>query len=596
MVSGILVAILLVAGLIGFVVLIVGSLTRVGRSNDGIDAVSVRRFFQYVLLAVLYMVVAIGISDLVGRAFGAPVPEWQDGSQILARGLTFVGVGLPLAALLTWWTWRKQRSNPAEAKSVLYSLYLTITALVTLGFAVSGLVDVVRVAIGDTRLDVEALGVFLGWGLVWFGHWFAARHTLDESAGAPHVLLGSLMGLGIASAGIVTTLGTSLDLLFRPGLSLNPIYGIADGVSVLLAGALVWSLYWLGSAARLSRSPLWLAYVLPIGVGGGLILTLVAASRTLWTVLVWFFGDVGGRSASQHFDTTTMEFAAVLVGLLIWWYHRAVFGELGGKRTEVQRIYEYLVSGIALVAAASGVGTMLVALIEASTPGTDSGMTVMNTLLAAVTLLIVGVPVWWVFWRRIRLAEAADPATEVASITRKIYLVALFGVAGIAAVVALLVATYLLVTDIVAGHAGLATLRSIRYGLGVLAGTAAVSAYHGAVFRQDRALGIPAQPSVHGTGPRSVVLVGAADPDLGRYLSRATGARVELWGRLDEPSLPWDSETLLAALASYTDQDVLVTWVGDTAEIMVVDRSGRQDANPVVPDAPVPEASDESEA
>ena len=67
--------------------------------------------------------------------------------------------------------------------------------------------------------------------------------------------------------------------------------------------------------------------------------------------------------------------------------------------------------------------------------------------------------------------------------------------AGVAAVVALLVAAYAFFRDLVDAQLGTATLRAMRYGLGVLVASAAVSAYHGAVFRQDRQIDVPDRPS-----------------------------------------------------------------------------------------------------
>ncbi|RPF27068.1 hypothetical protein [Georgenia muralis] len=86
--------------------------------------------------------------------------------------------------------------------------------------------------------------------------------------------------------------------------------------------------------------------------------------------------------------------------------------------------------------------------------------------------------------------------------------------AGVAAVVALVVAAYLLPEDLLAGELSGDTARDMRYALGVLVATAAVSAYHGSVFRQDREL-VPPTPELL-AGPRSVVLVGPADDHLAR--------------------------------------------------------------------------------
>ena len=575
MAISIFITIFVLALVVGLLVLVVSAARRRGAGGAGVDARSVRRFFQYVLLYALVVVVGIGLTELLSRLFGARPAEYSDDGYLLAQALAFVLVGSPLALLLAWWTWRSHRTDRSEGESTFFAAYLTLAALTGIFMAATSLQGVIFQAVNDARLDADAAGGLVAWGALWWVHWVAARRSLDDERGSPHLLLGSVLGLALAVGGLVLTLGTSIDMLIRQDVVGRPLAGLAEGGGLLVAGALVWLRYWVTTASRLPRGTLWLTFVLPVGVGGGLVLSLVGASRLLWSMLVWFLGDRLDRTASEHFEGAAFEVAFLAIGLLVWWYHRTVLGEDGGVRGEIRRVYEYLVAGIALVAAAIGVGTVLVALIEAVTPGVDLGLTVRNTLLAAVTLLLVGVPVWWVFWRRIRAAMAAEPTGEAASLTRRIYLIVLFGVAGIAAVVALIAVAFTFFQDAVNAQLGAATLRSMRYGLGVLVGTAAVSAYHGAVFRQDR--GVAAVPG-RVDGPRSVVLVGAAHGDLERAIARATGARVELWGRLDAPAPEWDEDAVLAALEGHAGQHVLVIADGGAPRVLVVDPTGTRSA------------------
>ncbi len=597
MLSGILGVIFGLAFFVGLLVLVVSAARRRGRTHDGVDARSIRRFFQYVLLFALFVVAAVGLAELLGRLFGATSEYWEDDAYLLAQALAFVFVGLPLAGALAWWTWRRHRSDAAERESTLFAAYLTLTALTAVFVAATSLQTLVVTAVQDARPDADAAGGLLAWGALWLGHWLAARRSLDVDRGTPHLLLGSLVGLAFTVAGLVMTLGILLDLVLRPDV-VRYGSGLAEGGGLLLSGALVWGVYWLADGVRLPRRTLWLAYVLPVGVGGGLVMALVAASRLLWSVLVWVVGDRFGRTASEHFESAAVELVAFLVGLGVWGYHRSVLGASraeptapptrpapvgqppalesdaeaagprptgGAARSEVRRVYEYLMAGIALIAAAFGVGTILVAVIEAVTPGVDAGLTVRNTALAAVTLLAVGVPVWWLYWRRIRAAIAVEPGPEAASLTRRVFLVVLFGVAGVAAVVALIAVALTFFQDLVSGATGASTLREARYGLGVLVATAAVSGYHGAVFRRDRTLTAGAgRPA----GPRSIVLVGAADPGLEHVLARATGARVEGWLLLGEDPPPWDADAVLAALDGRVGDDLLV--IGDGAGLRVL--------------------------
>ena len=68
-----------------------------------------------------------------------------------------------------------------------------------------------------------------------------------EEKSIAHVLLGlSLFG----AAGLVITLGTSLDLLLRPEAVGRPLGVLGEGASTLIVGALIWVRYW---APRPSR-------------------------------------------------------------------------------------------------------------------------------------------------------------------------------------------------------------------------------------------------------------------------------------------------------------------------------------------------------
>ena len=224
-------------------------------------------------------------------------------------------------------------------------------------------------------------------------------------------------------------------------------------------------------------------------------------------------------------------------------------------RTEVRRVYEYLMAAIGLVAAAVGLTLLVVSGIEAAVgPETAVlGVSAVNTLLLAGTLLVVGSPVWWSFWSRIRRAAAAEPAVELASPARRIYLLVLFGVGAMAAVVALLVGVYVFFEDLVTGTVGPETLREMRVPIGILLSTGAIAGYHGAVYRAGRRI-LPR--AAH--GPDYVLLVGPPDPEIAHAVAHETGGRVQAWTAEDGGS-PWTVDEVMAALgASPAADEVLV--------------------------------------
>ncbi len=547
------------------VVIIVLALRKRGETTSaGGGTSSVRRFFQYLLLFALTVVAAIGIADLLGRALGAD----SSAGETLAQPLSFALVGLPLACLIAWWTRRTIRRDPREAAASAYGFYLTLIAWTSLVVAMVALQALLSHAL-RAEFDGGALAMLVVWGPVWLLHWSLARR-LGDARNWPHLLLGSLIGLATATIGLGLLLSSSLEILQLEGsgeLTLGTGVRLAEYGATFATGALVWIRYWATAAARLPRSTPWLVFVLPIAVGGGLLTALVAVSLLLWQVLVWLLGDLFGVGARQHFADSPRAFAFTVVGLLLWWYHGAVLAETKESRTEVRRVYEYLVSAIGLLSSAAGVGMVIVAVIEAFTPGLDLGMSVTNTLLGALTLLVVGVPVWLLFWGRIERARARDPITETTSPTRRIYLVLLFGIVGVAAVVALIVAVFFLLEDVFEGTTSGETVRSMRFAVGVLVTAAAVSAYHWSVHREDRKVALPESP----TGPRSVVLVGAPFPGLERSLAHATGARVELLARADGMAPVWSEEALLAVLRNHPGEDLLVI-AGEDLDVVVLDR------------------------
>lgn len=532
--------------------------THGGRPADGH---TVREFFQYLLLFGLLVVVGIGLAGLLARMLGAGQILVADEAQ-LARSLAFTVVGVPIYAAVALWTRRSFAADPGEARSFGWAFYSTVATLTALVVAMTSGAQVLAWVVGLEAYDSSALATFLVWGALWAAHWWVDRRVTPADRAQTHHLVGSLIGLGFAATGLGGLLAGALRILL--GLDGTDLLVEGDdplrqGLVTLLVGAPVWALYWLAMALRGRRDLHWVAYVLLAGVAGGLVTAVVAASTLLYTVLVWLVGDPASAAAADHFADAPAAAGATAVGVLVWAYHRAVLGQAGAEgRTEVRRVYDYLMAGIGLAAAAVGLATVIVALIEAIAGSGDvlvGGTSTGNTLLAAATLLLVGAPVWWLYWRAAQAAATAEPTTELLSPTRRVYLFVLFGVGGVAAVIALLVGVYLLFEDVVNGTLGLETLRRMRFSLGVLAATGAVAGYHLAVYRSDRERA-PAQSGA--AGPRHVVLVGPRDPAIASALAHRTHARVQLWARTDEPEASWSVDAVADALAGASSDEVVV--------------------------------------
>lgn len=554
----------------GLLALIVYAITQVQKRGSGAaDGGGVRRFFQYVLLYGLMIVSAVGVAGLLTRLFGGEA----DGPAALARALTFTVIGLPLFIGLAAWSRRRLAEDPGETRSFGWTFYATIAPLTALIAAMVGLNGVAAWAFGADDFEASALAGLLAWGGMWLLHWLATVRLADSRRFQAHHVLGSAIGLGTGAWGLAWLLSTTIELLIgsRPGFAVGSSHDLGRAAALLVTGGVVWVVYWLRTLSRADRTPLWFVHVLPIGVGGGLVTAISALSTLLYTVLVWFVGRPFVDDASRHFSGAPGAVAAALVGVLVWWYHRTVLAENEpAGRTEVRRVYEYLMAGVALLAAAGGLTTVLVAVIEALTGsgGIDVGRSAVNTLLAAVTLLAVGGPVWWFFWRRLQAARASDPEGELASPTRRVYLFILFGLIGLVAVVTLLVGVFILIEDMLDGRLSAETIRSMRYALGLLVTSGAIAWYHWSVYRDDR----EAAPVDTRRFPRFVLLIGGADPDFEREVGRVTGARVELWPRTDGGAGTWVLDDVVEALSGSEHREVTVVSGVDGLQVIGVDR------------------------
>jgi hypothetical protein len=178
-------------------------------------------------------------------------------------------------------------------------------------------------------------------------------------------------------------------------------------------------------------------------------------------------------------------------------------------------------------------------------------------------MLLVGGVLWWVTWR----PAGASAADRVATPGRRIYLVVIFGVSALVALVTLLVIGYQLFSFALDGASGGSLLDRLRQALGLLVATVLVAAYHFTLWRHDRTV------TTAEAGPRTIgrlTLVTSADPaPLVAALHEATGARVTVLRRTEVVAGEPDAAALLAALDGVAaDHVLLVAGAAGKAEVI----------------------------
>lgn len=515
---------------------------------------TVRRLIVYTLLAVLVTIAAIGVAGLLERLLDRAEPLAGSGTTDLALSLAFTFIGGPLAAVLWWSVWRRL-ADESERTSLAWGLYLTVVYPVSLIVATSALLGAAASLI-DGRWPAAEVATALTWALVWVWHRWMLRHARKgpvRLATVPAVV-GGVYGLLLGIGGAVAALGALLDAAIRGADAMSIAGGpwwrlpLEATVSVIAGGA-IWAWHWFRDGTRHLVTGFADVALVVVGVLATAVVMLGGVGTALFVGLRLLFDP--DEPANVVLEPLGTAIAAAAVGALAWVYHRRIALERSERTRRAERL---VMSGVGLVAAASGVGVVLNAVLAAlAGPLAASGTRAL--LLGGLSALIVGGPVWWLSWRPTRRVEPA----ETADTGRRVYLVVVFGISAVVALVALLVVGYRLFEFALDPATTESLVDRIRAPLGLLVATALVFAYHFAVWRHDRAV-IAAHGLAPGRRIGRVVLVAAGDADaLERAVEASTGASVTVWHRaLAEAGEAPDAAALVAALEGVTARRVLV--------------------------------------
>ncbi len=481
----------------------------------------VRRIIVFLLLLTLVVIAAIGLAGLIERIIGMGATLAGDDAG-LARSLAFAIIGAPLAGVLWWWERRRLVTDAAERASLVWTLYLMVATLTALITSATALAITVNAGIDGRWQPADAAAA-----IVWAGIWAWHRHMRRSPATAPTrlpllpVQLSALYGLAVAASGAVNAVAS---LVSEALVGVAPV--LADSrtwfVPVLQAlvwfaiGALIWWWHWFREGARDERSG-FATVVLVVIIGASAATALLGLGTVLFVALRLLFD---ADALAEALSPLGLAVGAALVGAIVWAYHRQVMAARSERARQAARL---VISGVALIGAASGFGVVINALLATLGPTlVDSNPRTL--LLGGLSALVVGAPVWWIAWRPDRAAtdtDAADPA-------RRVYLVIVFGASAVVALIALLVIGYRVLEVLIVGGAG-GLIEHIRAPFGLLCATAVVFAYHLAIWRRDRRVA-PTTTAPDRPALSRVVLVTGADAD-------ALVARIR--AELDVPVTVW---------------------------------------------------------
>ena len=541
--------------LLGIVVLLVRLIDARDRTTIDGEGIAARRMFRYLMMLLTLVLSCVGLAGLVDAAATSAEQITTDTGAV-ALSVAFVVVAGPAFIVLAMFTRRRLSDDPAEVRSPGWALYLTLVLFGSLVATVTLLITLIGDLLVGDGLDRTALVNVVIWGSVWAVHWWVAeREGYEPNLRIEH-LMGSFVGLVVLlSAGTVAAANVLVEL-YDSVVDIAPIGPTAEQIVRPLAasavGAVVWGWYWLRTTSHDERSGLWNAYVLLAGVLSGVLLVVAGLGTAVFRLLEWLLADPSG-TAAEHFEVVPAALGVVAAGVATWAYHRHVLdGGTERDRTEVDRVYDYLLSGAGLVVAAGGLATLLTyalwAIAGSEITGSDRGV-----IAFALTLLAVGGPLWGIYWSRAQRERVRQGADEAQSTTRRTYLFIVLGVSGLVALVNLIVLVYLIVQAILDGTGVAEVLDAVAVPISLLATAGALAWYHFTVVRHDRA----DVPEVVGPAVREVILVAADGEELANAIAKA-GFRVRRFPAAAPPAEAVSIDEVLTVLSGESHETVMV--------------------------------------
>lgn len=520
---------------------------------------TVRRLIVYTLLFLLVVVAAIGLSGLLGRVLDVREVLARSDTSGMARSLAFTLVGGPFAALLWRVVWRRLDED-AERSSLAWGLYLAgVSAVSLLTFATA------LITTATSLIDGRWLPQQLSTGLVWLGVWLWHRWMSRHATKSPSRLttlptvIGQVYGLVIGVGGAVTALAVLLD---------EAITGVAGAVTLgdpwwmpaltslawAIGGAAIWWWHWVRDDGRRLSTGLADVALIVVGILGASVLTLGGVGTIVFVALRLGFDRTD--PIAQLVDPLDAAIAAASIGALVWSYHRGI---ARARSDAVQYAARLVTAGVSMAATATGIGVIVNATLAALAP-TLVESDPRTLLFGGISSFVVGAPLWWIVWR-----PTADELARAGSTGRRVYLIAVFGLSAIVALITLLVIGFRLFEFLLGDVSGGSLVDRVRAPTGLLVATLLVAGYHFGVWRRDRATLAAIAPARERTIGRVLLVTGGDADAQSRAIDEATGAAVTVWMRAEPESADSDAadpgpgaEQLARALNGVTGTTVLV--------------------------------------
>lgn len=410
---------------------------------------TIRRFYFYLLSLISVQVVIWAVVNLLrtilDRTTVTSAVDW------LAGGIAFVAVGVPIFWLHWTTVQRDAQRDEEEASSRIRALYLYATPLATgipITYAVLAIFNrlivrwlglpVTSATLGGAQTNIDNLIAIVANLIVLMYFWrvlqqdWKNKHNHENLVDFSrlHRYIWMVYGLGLLIFGVQQILryifsmpqdfGHVPEMVLATGLALIPV-----GLPIF---GKAWSVIQKSLAEKNERQSslrLVVLFVLTLlGVG----FSLSALGILLANVFRWIF-QVDSWRLVAFMDRFATQFAVLITMGLVWAYFRRelnfAISDLDDdfQQAGIQRIYHSILSFAGLVVSFLGLllllGTTIESLFNLSIGNNAASLS--DTL----ALLLIGLPLWLVYWQPIQkeTARTDERGTAArASLFRKAYL------------------------------------------------------------------------------------------------------------------------------------------------------------------------------
>jgi hypothetical protein len=478
---------------------------------------TIRRLYFYAVALISLEVVVWGLIGLLRSIFSSRLVNT---AEVLAQALALVLVGVPIFLFHWSWTQRAATKDEEERSASLRAIFFYAVLIGTLVPVVQNLLAFVnRIALGLSNVPVSRalvggvqtwqdnlIAIFIN-GVVAFYFWTilsAAWKSLPEAENFADVrrlyrYLWLLYGLLMVVYGaqqilrFIFYMPVPTNLLGEVGREM-----FVNGLSLLLVGTPLWFYTWRICQDALSdpvekESNLRLGVLYLLSLCG--VITVLSAGGTLLNVVLrWAFGE-----AMQGYEFLQQIGGPISLGVPlagIWayyggWLNRQIQSDEDmTRRAGRRRLYYYILSTLGLGAAFIGVALVFSFVIDLLTSNALWGESLRPRLAAAISTLVVGLPLWLLTWRPMQaeaLVEGESGERARRSTIRRVYLyLALFAgvIGGMASAVGLV---YQLVNALLSGNPPADFLSSALDAAQLLVLFAILLVYHLNCMRRDGA-------------------------------------------------------------------------------------------------------------